>query len=109
MPFVPSRRVLCLALSLAFVQVAAAADDPQAAPKHDRPDTVAMDAVNVVYSATRTVTPVIDLPQSVSVVTPDRIHTYGMQGLDETVRYMAGVVGGSYGPDPRSDWIRVRG
>lgn len=109
MLFVPSRRVLCLALSLALTQAAIAGDDPQTSPKQERQDTVALDAVNVVYSATRTVTPVVELPQSVSVVTPDRIHTYGMQGLDETVRYMAGVVGGSYGPDPRSDWIRVRG
>ena len=46
MLFVPSRRVLCLALSLALTQAAIAGDDPQTSPKQERQDTVALDAVN---------------------------------------------------------------
>ncbi|HEV7777291.1 MAG TPA: TonB-dependent siderophore receptor [Luteibacter sp.] len=103
------RSTLLLALSLAFAASAVAADNPQDADAKKKSDTVALDAVNVVFSTTKTATATVDIPQSVSTITPDRMHTYGVQGLDEAVRYTAGVVGGSYGMDQRSDWILVRG
>ncbi|MBB3227828.1 iron complex outermembrane receptor protein [Luteibacter sp. Sphag1AF] len=101
------KRALLVALTLAFVSMASAADQATEPGKSDK--VVPLDAVNVVYSSTKTVTAAVDIPQSVSAVTPERMHAYGVQGLDESVRYLAGVVSGGYGTDPRSDWILVRG
>ncbi|TCV92093.1 iron complex outermembrane receptor protein [Luteibacter rhizovicinus] len=109
MPVSLTKRALLVALTLAFAQAAAAADEPSQQKKDDSKTAVPLDAVNVVYSSTKTVTAAVDIPQSVSAVTPDRMHAYGVQGLDESVRYLAGVVSGGYGTDPRSDWILVRG
>ena len=114
-----SRSALLVAISLALAGPTLAADqaDTTTAPPNstasqdgkDGKDAVALAAVNVVYSTTKTETPTIDIPQSVSIITPERMQLYGVQGLDEAVRYLAGVVGGSYGADPRSDWILIRG
>lgn len=100
-----SRPALLAAIAFALTAPAAAQETTSSAPV----DAKTMEAVNVVYSTTKTETPVVQIPQSVSVITPDRMQAYGVQGLDESVRYLAGVVGGSYGMDPRSDWILVRG
>ncbi|TBR39360.1 MULTISPECIES: TonB-dependent siderophore receptor [Dyella] len=111
MPVRHARTALLVAISIALAAPVYAAD--QAAPDTTTTDkdkkAVALESVNVVFSTTKTETPVIDIPQSVSTITPDRMHTYGVQGLDEAVRYLAGAVGGSYGADPRSDWILIRG
>lgn len=109
-----SRSALLVAISFALAHPVYADDDTTLTKTTQKTgtqakDSVALDAINVVYSTTKTVTPTVDIPQSVSTVTPDRMHTYGVQGLDEAVRYMAGAVGGSYGADPRSDWILIRG
>jgi iron complex outermembrane receptor protein len=108
-----SRSALLVAISFALCHPAFAADqtDPPSEPqKATNPkDAKGLEAVNVVYSTTKTETPVVEIPQSVSTITPDRMALYGVQGLDEAVRYLAGAVGGSYGADPRSDWILIRG
>ena len=108
------RSVLLVAISFALAHPAHADDDTTKTKTKQKSgaqtkDGVALEAINVVYSTTKTVTPTVEIPQSVSTVTPDRMHSYGVQGLDEAVRYMAGAVGGSYGADPRSDWILIRG
>lgn len=112
------RSALLVAISLALAGPALAADQVDTmststqskdATKKDSIHATVLEAVNVVYSTTKTATSVVAIPQSVSVITPDRMALYGMQGLDEAVRYTAGVVGGAYGADPRSDWMLVRG
>lgn len=60
-------------------------------------------------SATKTDTPIVDIPQSVSVVTAEEIRNRGLQGVEESMWYIAGAQGGGYGPDSRSDWLLVRG
>ena len=60
-------------------------------------------------SATKTDTPIVDIPQSVSVVTAEQMQNRGIQGIEETMWYVAGAQGGGYGPDSRSDWLLVRG
>lgn len=116
MPATFARSVLLVAITLALATPVLATDQaPQTAltssskDKADAKDAATLGAVKVVYSTTKTATPVVDIPQSVSVITPERMALYGMQGLDEAVRYTAGVVGGAYGADPRSDWMLVRG
>ncbi|WP_439598482.1 TonB-dependent siderophore receptor [Falsiroseomonas sp.] len=60
-------------------------------------------------SATKTDTPIIESPQSVSVVNRELIQALGAQTLPEAVRYNAGVATGVYGYDPRFDQIFIRG
>lgn len=60
-------------------------------------------------AGTKTDTPLNEIPQSISVVTADRIKDQQAQTLSETLRYSAGVTAETYGVDNRGDWISVRG
>ncbi|WP_255436797.1 TonB-dependent siderophore receptor [Rhodanobacter sp. PCA2] len=60
-------------------------------------------------SATKTDTPIVAIPQSVSVITDEQMARRGVQGIEEAVWYTAGAQGGGYGPDSRSAWLLVRG
>ncbi|HWE45663.1 MAG TPA: TonB-dependent siderophore receptor [Caulobacteraceae bacterium] len=60
-------------------------------------------------AASKTKTPLIETPSSVTVITRDQIDVLNLQTLQQTMRYTAGVTGENYGPDARYDWITVRG
>lgn len=60
-------------------------------------------------TGTKTDTPLIETPQSISVVTRDNMETRNAQTVNEALRYTAGVKVDPYGPDTRHDWIFVRG
>lgn len=60
-------------------------------------------------SASKTDAPLIEVPQSVSVVTRDQIDLLNFIDVQQAVRYTAGVVGENYGPDLRFDFLTVRG
>lgn len=60
-------------------------------------------------SANKTDIPLIQTPQSVSVVTRDQIDLLGFVDAQQAVRYTAGVYGENYGPDARYDFFTVRG
>ncbi|MGH8158303.1 MAG: TonB-dependent siderophore receptor [Rhodanobacter sp.] len=60
-------------------------------------------------SVTKTDTPIIAIPQSVSVITAEQMSERGIHGIEEAVWYTAGAQGGGYGSDSRSDWLLVRG
>jgi iron complex outermembrane receptor protein len=60
-------------------------------------------------TATKTGIPLIQTPQSVTVITRDQIDLLNFVDLQQAVRYSAGVSGENYGPDPRYDFITVRG
>lgn len=53
--------------------------------------------------------PIIDTPQSISVVTRDQVDLLNIQNLSQAVRYTSGVVGENYGSDERYDWMTLRG
>ncbi|MFT4198543.1 MAG: TonB-dependent siderophore receptor [Pseudoxanthomonas sp.] len=59
--------------------------------------------------ATKTDTPVLETPQSVSVITRDELDARGVKNLNEAVRYEAGVLGEAEGIDNRVDTIYIRG
>lgn len=60
--------------------------------------------------ATKTNTPLIEVPQSVSVVSRKQIETQNAQSVTEILRYVPGVTIETYGPDPKGyDWILMRG
>lgn len=60
-------------------------------------------------TATRTDTPLNELPQSVSVVTADQIRDQDAKTMQEVLRYSAGVRSDMYGLDNRGDWFNLRG
>lgn len=53
--------------------------------------------------------PLIETPQSVTVIPRDQIDLLDWQNLSQVVRYTSGVIGENYGPDPRYDWLMLRG
>jgi iron complex outermembrane recepter protein len=60
-------------------------------------------------AATKTDVPLIEIPQSISVITHDQLELLQIRNLEEATRYTAGIVSGSYGADDRFDWLTLRG
>jgi catecholate siderophore receptor len=68
----------------------AAAPKPFAVSQDARTGTVGIYA-NSTSVATKTNTPLVDIPQSLSVITKDFIRDQGVQGLTDVTRYVPGV------------------
>ncbi len=60
-------------------------------------------------AGTKTDTPIIEVPQSISVITRDQIDARQAQTLGQAMRYSAGVRVEQYGADWRYDWFTLRG
>jgi iron complex outermembrane receptor protein len=60
-------------------------------------------------SATKIDIPLIETPQSISVITRDQLDILNVQDLQEAVRYTSGVVAENFGDDARFDWLVIRG
>jgi iron complex outermembrane receptor protein len=60
-------------------------------------------------SGSKTNTPLIEIPQSITVINRDQIDLLNERTLGEAVRYAAGVNGDLFGADQRYDWLTVRG
>ncbi|MFK3705526.1 TonB-dependent siderophore receptor [Klebsiella sp. NPDC088457] len=61
-------------------------------------------------SGTKTDTPLLEVPQSVSVITRQRLDRQNVQSVTEALRYVPGVKTETYGVDPKGyDWIYIRG
>ncbi|MDI3564868.1 TonB-dependent siderophore receptor [Bradyrhizobium sp. Arg816] len=60
-------------------------------------------------SGTKTSTPIMETPQSVSVIGAEQIRDQKPNKLDEVLRYTAGVRAGTFGADTRNDWWLIRG
>lgn len=60
-------------------------------------------------SSTKTDTPLIQTPQSVSVVTADQIKNQGSQTIGQALQYTPGTRGEAYGTNTTRDHVRVRG
>lgn len=107
----PTRHRLGVALGLACL-IAPGLSLAQSATA----DATTLDTVQVTApipretgTATKTNTPLVEVPQSISVITARHIQDRGLHGVEEAVWYTAGAQGGGYGPDTRSDWLLVRG
>ncbi|MFD1951385.1 TonB-dependent siderophore receptor [Sphingomonas arantia] len=86
----------------------AQAGDPENVP--DSVVVIAPDFVPATTSVgTKTSAPLIEVPQSVSVVTRDQIDLLNFIDVQQAVRYTAGITGENYGPDLRYDFLTVRG
>jgi iron complex outermembrane recepter protein len=60
-------------------------------------------------TATKTDAPLIEIPQSVSVVTQDQLTSRNVQTVNEAIRYTGSVDVDTYGQETRYDWINIRG
>jgi iron complex outermembrane recepter protein len=60
-------------------------------------------------TGTKTDTPLREIPQSISVVGAEQIRDQGAQTVQDTLRYVPGVVADAYGLDSRTDTVIVRG
>lgn len=110
--------LLCAFGSIAQAQTATAAQNGEVMPQVTVTGQVeAETATSAVYgrvakrtsTGIKTDTDLLEVPQSISVVTRQQIERQGVTGIDEAVRYTSGAVGGGFGQDPRSDWVLVRG
>jgi len=59
-------------------------------------------------TGSKTDTPVLEVPQSVSTVTRDQIEDRAAQNVGDALTYSAGVVGSPWGTDPRFDSPYIR-
>ena len=60
-------------------------------------------------TGTKTDTPLRETPQSITVVTADRVTDQGALTVQEALRYVPGVFADAYGADSRGDYPRFRG
>ncbi len=60
-------------------------------------------------TATKTDTPLIETPQSISVITLDQMAARNVQTLNQAVQFTSGVGVQTYGQDTRFDWLNIRG
>ncbi|RUZ72502.1 TonB-dependent siderophore receptor [Mesorhizobium sp. M7A.F.Ca.US.006.01.1.1] len=59
--------------------------------------------------ATKTDTPIVDVPASVSVVTQKELEARHVESLQQAVAYTSSVLTDEFGNDDRYDYIRIRG
>jgi len=60
-------------------------------------------------SGSKTDTPILEMPQAVSVVGREQIVDQGAQSVVEATRYSPGIRSESFGGDTRNDWFLIRG
>jgi iron complex outermembrane receptor protein len=60
-------------------------------------------------AGTKTNTPIMQTPQSLSVIGSEQIRDQKPGKFDEILRYTPGVVAGTFGADNRNDWFLIRG
>ncbi len=60
-------------------------------------------------AGTKTKTSILDVPQSISVITHDQLGLLQDQTLDQALQFTAGVNTGYQGNDPRFDYLILRG
>jgi len=113
-----SRRRLAAAIAALFAAQGAAAQQseqvlPEVKVRAETPESpIGPDTgyeVKRSASATKTDTPLIETPQSVTVVTRERIEDQGATNLQDALNYAAGVRSDAYGLDSRTDSVRIRG
>lgn len=103
-----ARAALCLTLAGAPLAHADTAQPTDATDTLEAVEVTAPIAKNS-GTVTKTDTPIVEIPQSISVITVEQMRERGIHGIDEAIRYTAGAQGGGYGVDSRSDWLLVRG
>ncbi|MCJ1959672.1 TonB-dependent siderophore receptor [Novosphingobium mangrovi (ex Hu et al. 2023)] len=76
------------------------------------PDTPASEDSIIVtagVAGTKTETPLVEIPQPLTVITSERYVEQGAINISDTVKYAAGVLANPYGRDTRVDGFTIRG
>lgn len=85
----------------------------QAASAQTAPSTVPEETAEIVVTGvnagTKTDTPLIELPQPLTLISSDQYLSQGAISISDTVKYAAGVLANPYGRDTRVDSFNVRG
>ena len=109
----PRRTALSLLLpALLLAGAAQAQATPDGASEVTELDAVQVNAYRVTThssGATKTDTPIAEIPRSISVIAREELDARGAINLNEAMRYVAGVVLESTGQDNRYDDFRIRG
>ncbi|TCK06962.1 TonB-dependent siderophore receptor [Marinobacterium mangrovicola] len=104
--FRPSKISLAVALALGGISSPVVF----AAETQDASVTLNMLEVTTTRGATKTETPFVETPQSISLVSEEQIEEQGARNVQEATRYTAGVFTGQYGSTAgRYDAIKLRG
>jgi iron complex outermembrane receptor protein len=109
-------RVIVTAAALAIPAFAQSESTPTANAPSNAEWTDTLETVDVTApiikntdTVTKTDTPIVEIPQSISIISDQQMRDRGIHGIEEAVWYTAGAQGGAYGEDARSDWLLVRG
>lgn len=64
----------------------------------------------IIVSSTKIDTPIVEVPQSMSLISRDQLEMRGVQSLTEALRYVPGTIVDNYGYEPRGyEYIILRG
>ncbi|CAN0601762.1 unnamed protein product, partial [Ectocarpus sp. 12 AP-2014] len=66
-------------------------------------------AADTTLTGTKTATAITETPQSISTVNADEIRDQNAANLAEVLRYTAGARGETFGFEPRTTFLRIRG
>ena len=102
--------MLSAAAGLSVLAPAALAQEEEAASIQETVIVIAPEYVpSDGTAANKTDIPLMQTPQSVSIITRDQIDLLNFIDAQQAVRYTAGAFGENYGPDLRFDFISARG
>lgn len=94
-----------ISVALPVAMAASASAQTQTEPE----DEIIVTGIEQIFGVTKSDTPILEVPRSVSVVTAEEFLERGSLSLDDTVNYTAGVVSNSFGFATRGDFFNVRG
>ena len=97
--------VALFALSAATSAAAQAPADSNA----DQTDASEIIVTGVINAGTKTETPLVQLPQPVTIIPAEQFISQGAISISDTVKYAAGVLANPYGRDTRVDGFNIRG
>ncbi|WP_157221000.1 TonB-dependent siderophore receptor [Flavisphingomonas formosensis] len=100
----------CLALLVSLAASPSFAQEYSAKEGKDQDaSSIVVTGRRLVSTATKTEVPLIETPQSISVVTRQSLELRNVQRVKEALRFTAGVQVDKYGGDTRFDQIELRG
>lgn len=99
------------AASAAWAEVPVPADPADQQRRAEQGEEITVDGhrIDESFAGTKTDTPLIQVPQPITVITDDVFLSQGAITISDTVRYAAGVNADAYGRDTRVDSFQIRG